>query len=147
MKKILLITLLSALAFTSCLKDEEEKTYEAEVTIAGSETTINNLIYYIFADGAKRYYNISSSNAYDEDSSIEIYLLNPTTGTMSFSDDNSVLITIGSDVYSSTSAGSFTITEVSDSYVEGTFTGKFELNGSEVQITGNFSAAFRSGLN
>ncbi len=147
MKKILLITLLTTLALSSCLKDEEDGNYQAEVTIDGTKTTITDLIFYIYADGADKYYNISSSNDYDENNSIEIYLLNPTTGTVAFSDDNSLMITIGSDIYSSTSIGSFTITEANESVISGTFTGTFSHNGTNVQINGNFSAEYRSGLN
>lgn len=147
MKKLLLITLLTSLALSSCLKDEEDGTYQAEVKIDGTKTTITDVMFYIFVDGANRYYNISSSNDYNDDSSIEIYFLNPTTGTVAFSEDNSLLIDIGSDTYSSTNTGNFTITEVSETVVSGTFTGKFTHNGAEVQISGNFSAKFRSGLN
>lgn len=145
MKKLLLITLLTTLAFSSCVKDEEDETYAAEITIDGTKTTINDLIFYIFVDGANKYYNISSANQYDDDNSIEIYLLNPVTGTAAFGNDNSVLVNIGSDIYSSTSTGSFTITNVSGSVVTGTFSGKFAHNGSEVQISGNFSAEERRG--
>lgn len=143
MKKILLITLLASLALSSCLKDEEDNTYEAEVTIDGTKTTISELIFYIYADGADKYYNISSAS-YDN-TDIEINLLNPSTGTKAFSEDNSLSITIGSDTYSSTNTGSFTITEANESVVSGTFSGKFMHNGSQVQISGNFSAEQRRG--
>lgn len=145
MKKILLITLLTTLALSSCLKDEEDGTYEAEVTIDGTKTTITDLIFYIYADGADKYYNISSASDYDDNNSIEIYLLNPATGTAAFGEDNSLLINIGSDTYSSTNTGSFTITEANESVVSGTFSGKFMHNGSQVQISGNFSAEQRRG--
>lgn len=143
MKKLLLITLLTTLALSSCLKDEEDGTYQAEVTIDGTKTTITDLIFYIYTDGADKYYNISSAS-YDN-TEIEINLLNPTTGTKAFSEDNSVSITIGSDTYSSTNTGSFTITEANESVVSGTFSGKFMHNGSQVQISGNFSAEQRRG--
>lgn len=143
MKKILLITLLASLALSSCLKDEEDNTYEAEVTIDGTKTTISELIFYIYADGADKYYNISSAS-YDN-TDIEINLLNPSTGTKAFSEDNSLSITIGSDTYSYTNTGSFTITEANESVVSGTFSGKFMHNGSQVQISGNFSAEQRRG--
>jgi hypothetical protein len=143
MKKLLFITLLTTLALSSCLKDEEDNTYEAEVTIDGTKTTISDLIFYIYADGADKYYNISSAN-YDN-TDIEISLFNPTTGTKAFSEDNTVSITIGSDTYSSTNTGSFTITEANESVVSGTFSGKFMHNGSQVQINGNFSAEQRRG--
>lgn len=142
MKKILFLALLATLTFSSCVKDEEEQLYEAEITISGTKTTISDLIFYIFTSGGNKYYYISSSN--DEDNGIEINLLNPTTGTLPFSEDNTMEITIGSDRYYS-QTGSFTITEVNESVVSGTFTGTFSHNGTNVSLSGNFSAEFKSG--
>ncbi|HEX2934769.1 MAG TPA: hypothetical protein VHO72_05400 [Bacteroidales bacterium] len=146
MRKLLFITLISTLAFTSCVKDDDEQSYEAEVTIAGTKTTISDLMFYTFKNGESKYYNITSSNDYNENSSISIYLLNPAPGTMAFGEDNAINITIDSDSYYSTT-GSFTITEVSESFVSGSFTGKFRNGNTEIQISGSFSAEYKSGLN
>ena len=148
MKKIYILVLIAAIAFSGCKKDSSTPTptYTAQVTINNVKTNFTDVEYDItISSGVSSYYiiNWGTENLTKD---ISISLLSPVVGTVDFSYYNGVDLMIGTKYYTSEIGdGTITITKKDSNELSGSFSGNFyDENDVIIAITGNFTSKFSS---